>query len=223
MADKVDWEGIVRTYKVWVGMIRRCRDHENYAGRGISVCERWQTDFGNFLDDVGIRPSQRYSIEREDVDGNYEPGNCHWADPREQVRNRRNTIKVEYNGEIRVLAEVCEERGVSLRMVYGRITKMKWPLEKAIITKPGSLPKYQPSYTRRPDPRTHIHNGHRVGILTVRVRDLSKKGPARYICECDCGIKIVALYTNLKIGQPKSCGCLIYQKNKPVRYAEAAE
>ena len=80
-------------YGTWQAIIKRCSNpnHERfqyYGGRGIRVCERWQT-FENFLADMGPRPSGRYSIERLDVNGNYEPDNCVWIPLADQVKNRR--------------------------------------------------------------------------------------------------------------------------------------
>lgn len=80
-------------YAVWAAMIQRCENpkaigYERYGGRGIRVCERWQS-FADFASDVGERPSAKHSIDRIDPNGNYEPGNVRWATAAEQARTRR--------------------------------------------------------------------------------------------------------------------------------------
>lgn len=81
------------TYRSWIGMKVRCYNprwvgFHHYGGRGITVCDRWRNSFENFLEDMGERPEGK-TVDRIDVDGNYEPSNCRWATQSEQLRNRR--------------------------------------------------------------------------------------------------------------------------------------
>lgn len=82
-------------YRSWASMINRCtnatcKGFKYYGGRGIAVCDRWRTSFIDFLADMGERPAARMSLDRIDVNGNYEPSNCRWATPLQQSRNARS-------------------------------------------------------------------------------------------------------------------------------------
>ncbi|MBB6446493.1 AP2 domain-containing protein [Bacillus benzoevorans] len=81
-------------YRSWRSMITRCEDesvnnYERYGGRGIKVCKRWRNSFESFLSDMGKRPTLSYTLDRIDVNGNYEPSNCRWADLTQQAINKR--------------------------------------------------------------------------------------------------------------------------------------
>jgi hypothetical protein len=83
------------TYASWVSMKTRCfnPNHHNYpqyGGRGITVCDRWRGEHGfeNFLSDLGERP-ENTTLDRKEVNGNYEPSNCRWSSPSVQVHNQR--------------------------------------------------------------------------------------------------------------------------------------
>lgn len=127
-----------REYKSWEAMIRRCHSENGkqaeYGKRGIIVCERWRRSFKAFLADMGPRPPG-HSIERVDVNGNYEPGNCIWADRYTQSLNKRTTRWVEYHGKRVKLAQLCRELGVPLKLVSSRLF-IGWSLSKA-LTEPN--------------------------------------------------------------------------------------
>ena len=121
-------------YNIWAGMKQRCQNpkyhgYANYGGRGIKVCERWQT-FELFYADMGD-PPRGTSLGRMNNDGNYEPSNCQWERPKQQARNKRNTTLVDGVS----VAQLAEEHGVPARRVRDRL-RAGWPLDKALLTPP---------------------------------------------------------------------------------------
>jgi hypothetical protein len=112
-------------YRTWSGIIDRCErpgnaQFDDYGGRGITVCERWRSDFANFLSDMGPRPSALYTIDRIDNERGYSPENCRWATRKEQCRNKRNNLLVVVDGERLVLSAASEKLGVRYTTAYAR-------------------------------------------------------------------------------------------------------
>lgn len=104
-------------YQAWEGMKSRCYytkgiEYHRYGGRGIIVCDEWKTDFMAFYNYIGPKPSPKHSLDRIDVNGNYEPGNVRWATIDIQVRNRTDTIFYEYNGEKKIMTDIARDIGV---------------------------------------------------------------------------------------------------------------
>jgi len=129
-----------RTFSIWKDMHRRCFNRNcaafpNYGGRGITICDRWR-EFPAFLADMGPCPSG-LSIERIDVNGNYEPQNCRWASRHTQARNTRRTVLVEYRGERMALIDACSLAGLPYATVRDRIRLLKWPVEQALSVPVG--------------------------------------------------------------------------------------
>jgi hypothetical protein len=114
-------------YQVWAGMKSRCSDLNNskYGGRGIKVCERWINSFENFLNDMGFRPSKNHSIERIDVNGDYEPSNCKWATVEEQSWNKRNTRSTILDNQKKSLIEISKAFEIPKSLLVSRYAQGK--------------------------------------------------------------------------------------------------
>lgn len=114
-----------REYKIWCAMKRRCYNknsfgYEAYGGRGISVCDRWLNSFENFYLDMG-RVEKGMTLDRIDVNGNYELSNCRWATRLDQSNNKRNNRKIEINGVTKNLVEWAKECNISESTIRRRI------------------------------------------------------------------------------------------------------
>jgi len=126
-----------RLYKTWRNIKQRCYNENNchyadYGKRGIKVCDQWLNDYESFRDwalETGYDDS--LTLDRINVNGNYEPNNCRWATMKEQARNRRDNRSVMYKGrKYGTVAELAEELGLDRSTLYMRIFKYKWPEER---------------------------------------------------------------------------------------------
>jgi hypothetical protein len=118
-----------RLYGIWSGIKHRCSNPNNqsyfkYGGRGIIICEEWQNDFMNFYNwAMGNGYSDDLSIDRIDVNGNYEPSNCRWATAKVQANNRTNTRYIEIGNEIKPISEWSEISRVDTDTILIRYEK----------------------------------------------------------------------------------------------------
>lgn len=135
-----------RLYDVWKNMKKRCfnansPNYKDYGGRGITVCEEWKDDFKSFYDwamDNGYDESAlrgKFTIDRIDVNGNYEPSNCRWATAEEQNNNKRINRMLTYAGKTQTLEQWARETGINRQTIRNRIDKFHWSVEKALTTK----------------------------------------------------------------------------------------
>jgi len=123
-------------YRIWCGIINRCCNSKNkrwpdYGGRGIALSPLWRNDPLAFANYLGPRPSPSHSVDRIDVNGDYEPGNVRWADRKTQQRNMRSNVVIKFNGESKCLSEWAEIIGIKQSCLAARIRR-GWSLERAM-------------------------------------------------------------------------------------------
>lgn len=116
-----------RIYKIWDGMKQRCygttcKDYPRYGGRGIIICDEWHLDFNKFQDwALQNGYSDDLTLDRIDVNGNYEPNNCRWVLPKTQSRNMRTNKNITYKGETHCIAEWAEITGIPRKCLEYRV------------------------------------------------------------------------------------------------------
>jgi hypothetical protein len=125
-------------HRAWVHMKQRCtnpnkREYPHYGGRGIKVCAEWMHSFSAFYRHVGPRPSARHSLDRINVNGDYEPGNVRWATHQEQINNTTVVRLVTLNGKTQSVSAWEREMGLSKGQVRSREAQ-GWATEAAILT-----------------------------------------------------------------------------------------
>lgn len=128
-----------RLYKIWSSMKVRCSDpnvenYPAYGGRGINVCEEWRSSFESFRDWAFANGyNNKLTIDRIDVNGNYEPSNCRWATIKEQSNNKRTNRLISYKGKTQTLTQWADEIGFLPSTLSERI-RTGWSIEKALTT-----------------------------------------------------------------------------------------
>ena len=115
-----------RLYNIWSGLKGRCNNpndprYDRYGGRGISVCDEWNTSFQSFYDwAISNGYSEELTIDRIDNDGNYEPSNCRWSTNKEQCNNRATNINIKIGNATKTLTEWCEIFDVDVARTMAR-------------------------------------------------------------------------------------------------------
>jgi hypothetical protein len=129
----------IRMYNIWRNVKNRCLNSNdfqylNYGGRGIKVCDEWIKHFSNFYNWAINNGYKEYlTIDRIDVNGNYEPDNCRWATSKQQARNRRSNHSISYKNETKTLIEWSEILNISKSTLCERL-RSGWNIEKAFST-----------------------------------------------------------------------------------------
>ena len=142
------YQSHTRLYKIWDDMIQRTTNsnapnYSRYGGKGVKVCDEWRNDYRAFWawavsqrydDDIESQKARkdRLTIDRIDSSGDYCPENCRWATYQEQSLNKKNTIRVEFEGEERTLCEIAEIVGINYFTLYQRLVKCGWTIDRDV-------------------------------------------------------------------------------------------
>jgi len=171
-----------KTYQVWKSMRERClcktsRAYNRYGGRGITICERWES-FENFYADMGDRPEGK-TIDRIDNDGPYSPENCRWATDIEQANNKRNNRLLTYKGKTQTVPQWARELGIKTGTIAVRLSR-GLPIEK--VLNPEKFSSYTETtkqavikyFAERRAKTTHCKNGHEFTLENTYMKKTSK-------------------------------------------------
>lgn len=127
-----------RLYNIWCDMKARCYNkkvpkYQNYGERGVIVCDEWRNNFMVFYDrSMSNGYKEDLTIDRINVNGNYEPSNCRWVNLKTQERNRTNNKNITIKYETHCLSEWCEILGLRYGTVVQRINVYNWSIERAL-------------------------------------------------------------------------------------------
>ena len=166
-------------YRRYNHMRRRCynekdQNYKNYGGRGIKICDEWLNDFETFYKwalENGYK--KELTIDRIDVNGNYEPSNCRWITMKEQQRNRRTNVRITFNGVTKTQVEWAEELGITGSTIRDRINK-GLPLEKVLTSERLKCENRKPykSHKKKPYEQTKKYQADKKRIIRRIAIDL---------------------------------------------------
>lgn len=130
-----------KLHNIWTAMKERCYNpnaiqFKDWGGRGITVCDEWLGEHGseNFIAWAYANGfKQELTLDRINVDGNYEPSNCRWVTMKEQSRNKRNNIEITYCNKTQTLADWAIELNINYRTLYARY-RSGWSVERMLTT-----------------------------------------------------------------------------------------
>ena len=131
-----------RLYRIWGCMLNRCYDpnrpeFRSYGGRGIEVCGEWRNSYRAFREWAHTNgydpklPGNKCTLDRIDVDGNYEPSNCRWIPMSEQCLNKQDTVRIDYRGKLITIQEAERIGGIAASTIRSRLGR-GWSVIDAI-------------------------------------------------------------------------------------------
>lgn len=129
-----------RLYAVWNSMKQRCNNHKSqkykiYGARGIKVCNEWNESYDSFRKwalDNGYK--EGLTLDRINVDGNYEPNNCRWVTYEVQNSNKSNNVWIEYKGEKHTATQWAKIYGYDVKVIYQKMERNSISFLEALLS-----------------------------------------------------------------------------------------
>ena len=137
--DSSHIEGKTRLYRIWTNIKQRClnpnkKEYNLYGQRGITICKEWKESYNSFKQwSLSNGYADNLSIDRIDVNGNYEPSNCRWTNAKTQANNTRTNKIITFNGETHTLSQWRDKMGFKRGVIEYRLQK-GWSIEKTLTT-----------------------------------------------------------------------------------------
>ena len=143
-------------YSTWNGMKQRCLDpnsshYHRYGGRGVTICEEWLNDYSKFYEwAIKNGASKEMTLDRIDVNGDYEPSNCRWADVETQMNNTSQNRFIEYNGEKLTVMQWSRRTGIEEGTIRMRLDRYGYSVGEALGYESHTKKSWDRSHTRKP-------------------------------------------------------------------------
>lgn len=215
-------------YAIWLGIKTRCFNQKHptfkrYGMRGITMDPQWKVSFRQFATYIGPRPSPEHSIDRIDNNGDYVPGNVHWATRVEQMANTRINPEVSYKGRTIRLRDLADSLKIDRSILRFQYITKNLPLEAA-IEKSRQIQERAANFNEpipsvnKPSTSFIDHTGEKVAGYTVIEYQGRKHrtAPAQWLCRCDtCGASRIVFQTEIKWGMVRPCSHIIRKPKYP--------
>ena len=182
-----------RLHVVWCGIKGRCynpnhRSYKNYGGRGIVMCPEWRDNFEAFKEFMigqgydETLPIGYQTIERININGNYEPDNCKLAPIKEQNLNKRSNHIVTYKGITKPIIEFADELGIDVNNVYNRINNLGYSIEEALEVPVRKCPhKNAPKYKINDKEHTLTEWASILGMTRAQLKSKTRRKPVEEV------------------------------------------
>lgn len=184
-----------RLHVLWKGIKARCYNknnvnYKNYGGRGIKMCDEWRDNFLAFKEFMLSKgydetlPTGVQTIEREDVNGDYKPGNCKLVTKTEQCYNKRTNHFITYKGETKTITEFANEYKMDVETLFRRICKFGYTVEEAIEKPVRKAPhKNAPKYTVRGESLTLREWAAKFGMTRSQLKAKTRRKTVEEVVE----------------------------------------